>query len=216
LVVVACSSTVLESDKTRIELPNVADTPQAKTGLDRPTWVVPRRYLAVDRDRLRDYIGHLTGKLLKQVVASVEAQWAKLVRQVRKRSSSTRKHIPQPIHFEDPRRAIVKIGQAKIPPAAQEQPAEQHQLGERRRRGVLRAGEVDHDLLRIPVRQRLAEQPRGLGVREESPAGREFDLPANGAGVSGRHLNTLPAASIIRDHGTQDPRPLAQAAEILP
>ena len=74
LVVVACSSTVLESDKTRIELPNLADTPQTKTGLDRPTWVVPRWFLAVERERLRDYIGHLTGTLLKRVVASVEAE----------------------------------------------------------------------------------------------------------------------------------------------
>jgi mRNA-degrading endonuclease toxin of MazEF toxin-antitoxin module len=71
-VVVACSTTVLESDKTRIELPNRGDHPQTRTGLTKKTWVVPRWYLAIERERLGDYIGHIGGELLRRVVVSVQ------------------------------------------------------------------------------------------------------------------------------------------------
>lgn len=71
-VVVACSTTVLESNTTRIELPNRGEHPQARTGLTKKTWVVPRWYLAIDRDRLGDYIGHIGGELLRRVVVSVQ------------------------------------------------------------------------------------------------------------------------------------------------
>ncbi len=71
-VVVACSTSVLESDKTRIELPNRGEHPQARTGLTKKTWVVPRWYLAIERERLGDYIGHIGGELLRRVVVSVQ------------------------------------------------------------------------------------------------------------------------------------------------
>jgi hypothetical protein len=36
------------------------------------TWVVPRWYLAIERDRLGDHIGHIGGELLRRVVVSVQ------------------------------------------------------------------------------------------------------------------------------------------------
>jgi hypothetical protein len=71
-VVVACSTSVLGSDRTRIELPNRGDHPQTRTGLIRKTWVVPRWYLAVDRDRLGDCVGYISGDLLGRVVVAVQ------------------------------------------------------------------------------------------------------------------------------------------------
>jgi hypothetical protein len=71
-VVVACSTSVLESDHTRIELPNRGDHPQTRTGLTRKTWVVPRWYLAIERDRLGDYVGHVSGDVLRRVVVAVQ------------------------------------------------------------------------------------------------------------------------------------------------
>jgi mRNA-degrading endonuclease toxin of MazEF toxin-antitoxin module len=93
-VVVACSTSVLESDESRIALPNRGDTPQTKSGLPRRTWVVPRWFLPVERDRLRDYIGHLTGEVLKRVVIAVEK--AILASIDDDRPGSVKEYHPQP------------------------------------------------------------------------------------------------------------------------
>ena len=71
-VVVACSTSVLESDRTRIELPNRSDHPQTRTGLTKKTWVVPRWYFAIERDRLGERVGYISGDLLGRVVTAVQ------------------------------------------------------------------------------------------------------------------------------------------------
>ena len=72
VLVVACTTSVLASDKTAIELPNRDQTPQTKTGLSRRTWAIPRWLLPVQRDLLTDYIGYLSGATLRRLLAAIE------------------------------------------------------------------------------------------------------------------------------------------------
>jgi mRNA-degrading endonuclease toxin of MazEF toxin-antitoxin module len=72
VLVVACTSTVLPSDQTAIELPSRERTPQTKTGLSRRTWAVPQWLLPVHRDLLTDHIGYLSGATLRRLLAAIE------------------------------------------------------------------------------------------------------------------------------------------------
>ncbi|MBL9030345.1 MAG: type II toxin-antitoxin system PemK/MazF family toxin [Phycisphaerae bacterium] len=71
VLVVAISSTAMNAD--RVRLPTRDREPRATTGLARPSWVVPGWYLAVQRDRLRDRAGHVSGALLRRIVGAVMA-----------------------------------------------------------------------------------------------------------------------------------------------
>jgi hypothetical protein len=68
VVVVACTSSAFPSDTEAIELPNTTRTPQARSGLGRRTWAVPAWWIAARREQLRDYIGFVTGQVLRRVV----------------------------------------------------------------------------------------------------------------------------------------------------
>ena len=61
VLAVACTTSVLSSDETAIEIPSRERTPQAKTGLVRRTWVVPQWVVPVERRLLVDYIGRVRG-----------------------------------------------------------------------------------------------------------------------------------------------------------
>lgn len=74
VLVVACSTTVRETETDRIRVPSKSDTPTCRTGLTRPSWAVPRWYLVVDRDRLGKPVGAVTGQLLQRIVLAVETR----------------------------------------------------------------------------------------------------------------------------------------------
>jgi len=71
VIVVACTSSVLPSDKTAVELPSRERTPQTKLGLSRRTWAIPRWLLPVRRELLVDYIGRISGATLTRVLEGV-------------------------------------------------------------------------------------------------------------------------------------------------
>ena len=71
LLVVACTSTVLPSDSTAIELPSRERTPQTRTGLNRRTWAIPAWLLPVEARLLSSYIGHLSGATLRRLLDAV-------------------------------------------------------------------------------------------------------------------------------------------------
>jgi len=71
VIVVACTSSVLPSDKTAVELPSRERTPQTKSGLSRRTWAIPRWLLPVRREFLVDYIGRISGPTLRRVLEGV-------------------------------------------------------------------------------------------------------------------------------------------------
>ena len=70
-LVVATSTTVLASEPDRIALPSRQDEPQSKARLPKKCWAVPRWYLAVKRESLRDYIGYIHGNLLRRTIEAV-------------------------------------------------------------------------------------------------------------------------------------------------
>lgn len=70
VIVVACSTKKREAEYDQIQLPDRGSIPQTKSGLDKLCWAIPRWRIPVHRDRLTEYKGHLTGKVLKSVVAA--------------------------------------------------------------------------------------------------------------------------------------------------
>ncbi|MFI5380094.1 MAG: type II toxin-antitoxin system PemK/MazF family toxin [Tepidisphaerales bacterium] len=74
VVVVACSSTIAESETDRIRLPSRSDTPGCRTGLDKPCWAVPRWFVVVEPDRLANsrHLGYIAGAKLIEVVCAVQ------------------------------------------------------------------------------------------------------------------------------------------------
>jgi hypothetical protein len=71
---VACTSTVLPSHSSAIELPSRERTPQAKSGLMRRTWAIPEWVLPVQVEHLVDRIGRLTPPTLKRLLEAIEQQ----------------------------------------------------------------------------------------------------------------------------------------------
>jgi hypothetical protein len=71
VIVVACTSTILPSDTTAIELPSRERTPQTRTGLSRRTWAVPLWLVPVQSHLLTEYIGHLPTVTLRRVLAAI-------------------------------------------------------------------------------------------------------------------------------------------------
>lgn len=74
VIVVAVSSTVLESETDRVALPNKQDTPQTRSGLPRACWAVPRWFPPIERAKLTDRAGHIGGRVLRDLLAAVEAR----------------------------------------------------------------------------------------------------------------------------------------------
>ncbi len=70
-IVVAVSTSVLESETDRISLPNRSNEPQTKSGLRKVCWAVPRWYFPIKPERLTDYCGRLVGRKLTEVVGAV-------------------------------------------------------------------------------------------------------------------------------------------------
>jgi len=68
ILVVACTSTPLSSTTGLVELPSHEKTPQTRSGLHRRTWAVPQWWLPVERCRLMDRAGYITGSTLWRVV----------------------------------------------------------------------------------------------------------------------------------------------------
>jgi mRNA-degrading endonuclease toxin of MazEF toxin-antitoxin module len=77
VVIVACSTKDRRSEPDKVKLPDRSTIPQTKSGLKHPTWAIPRWHFPVERDRLREYKGHLTGNVLRQVL---EAYLARIVK----------------------------------------------------------------------------------------------------------------------------------------
>jgi mRNA-degrading endonuclease toxin of MazEF toxin-antitoxin module len=71
VLAVACTSTIYPSDKTAIELPSRERIPQTRTGLNRRTWAVPQWLVLVERELLRDYVGHLSGATLRRLLEAI-------------------------------------------------------------------------------------------------------------------------------------------------
>jgi mRNA-degrading endonuclease toxin of MazEF toxin-antitoxin module len=71
VLVVACTSSPLHSDRSAIELPSRDRMPQTKTGLIRSTWAIPAWMLPVDRDLLNDRAGYISRPLLKKLLMAV-------------------------------------------------------------------------------------------------------------------------------------------------
>jgi mRNA-degrading endonuclease toxin of MazEF toxin-antitoxin module len=72
MLVVACTSSLLPSDTTAVELPNRQQIPQTKSGLYRRTWAVPAWLLPVERELLADYIGHISGSTLRRLLQAIQ------------------------------------------------------------------------------------------------------------------------------------------------
>lgn len=70
-LVVACTSSALPSDTTAVELPSRERTPQARTGLTRRTWAIPRWLVPVEQRVLTDRIGFLSGLPLQRLLVAV-------------------------------------------------------------------------------------------------------------------------------------------------
>jgi mRNA-degrading endonuclease toxin of MazEF toxin-antitoxin module len=71
-IVVCCSATAGPKESDSVPLPNLAETPQCRTGLPRPCAAIPRWYLAIEHEKLKrcEYCGSLGGKALKQVLTA--------------------------------------------------------------------------------------------------------------------------------------------------
>ena len=75
VIVVACSRQFRKAtDPDSVQLPDKGRIPQTKSGLKQPCWAVPRWHFPVDRERLKEHKGHLTGSVLKAVVAAYAAR----------------------------------------------------------------------------------------------------------------------------------------------
>lgn len=68
VVVVACSTKNRETEYDKVKLPDRGSMPQTRSGLGKVCWAIPRWYFPVHRSRLIEYKGHLTGKVLKDVI----------------------------------------------------------------------------------------------------------------------------------------------------
>jgi hypothetical protein len=76
VIIVACSTKPRSSEPDQVKLPDVGSIPQTKSGLNKPSWAVPRWHFPVERDRLIEYKGYLTGRVLKQVISAYLARVA--------------------------------------------------------------------------------------------------------------------------------------------
>ena len=74
VIVAVCSTKNRASDPDGIKLPDRSTQPQTKSGLKKPCWAIPRWHFAVERDRLDEYIGYLTGGVLHRVLRAYEAR----------------------------------------------------------------------------------------------------------------------------------------------
>ena len=74
VIVVVCSTKNRPSDPDGVKLPDTSTEPQTKSGLKKPCWAVPRWHFAVERDRLNEYKGHLTGTVLRRVLTAYDAR----------------------------------------------------------------------------------------------------------------------------------------------
>lgn len=70
VIVVACSTKPRTSDPDAVPLPDQGRIPQTKSGLKKPCWAIPRWHFPVERSRLTEYKGYLTGRVLKQLIAA--------------------------------------------------------------------------------------------------------------------------------------------------
>lgn len=77
VMVVACSTTIRPSDLDHdlVRMPTEADTPNCRTGLTSECWAVPRWGLVVRREHLSDYLGHIGGQKLIQIIRAVHARF---------------------------------------------------------------------------------------------------------------------------------------------
>ena len=74
VIVVACTTKNRESETDAVKLPDRSTMPQTKSGLSQPCWGVPRWHFPVERDRLSEYKGHLTGNVLKRLLTAYMAR----------------------------------------------------------------------------------------------------------------------------------------------
>jgi mRNA-degrading endonuclease toxin of MazEF toxin-antitoxin module len=58
-------------DTDAVRLPSEADTPQCRTGLTRPCWAIPRWFLPVEKQRLGEPVGYVSGQRLRELTAAV-------------------------------------------------------------------------------------------------------------------------------------------------
>lgn len=74
VIVVACSTKDRDSDTDGVRLPDLTTMPQTRSGLKKACWAIPRWHFPVERHRLSEYKGHLTGNVLKSVIAAYLAR----------------------------------------------------------------------------------------------------------------------------------------------
>ena len=73
LLIVAISHTASqpERDPDMIRLPDLQQSPQVKTGLNKPSWAIPRWWAVVSPERLGASVGYLSGDSLRKLIVAV-------------------------------------------------------------------------------------------------------------------------------------------------
>ena len=74
VMVIACTTKSRSSEYDQIQRPDRGSIPQTKSGLDKVCWAILRWGMPVHRDRLVEYKGHLTGKVLRAVIRAYLAR----------------------------------------------------------------------------------------------------------------------------------------------
>jgi hypothetical protein len=72
VVIVATSHTVLPSEPDLVKIPNPQDNRVTTSGLPKRCWAVPRWFLLIEPEKLTEWSGYITGKVLRQLVTAVE------------------------------------------------------------------------------------------------------------------------------------------------
>jgi mRNA-degrading endonuclease toxin of MazEF toxin-antitoxin module len=74
VIVVACTTKNRESEEDAVKLSDRSTMPQARSGLAKPCWGIPRWDFPIERERLTEYKGHLTGNVLKRLLIAYTAR----------------------------------------------------------------------------------------------------------------------------------------------
>ncbi|HEY4329822.1 MAG TPA: type II toxin-antitoxin system PemK/MazF family toxin [Phycisphaerae bacterium] len=68
VVGISHTASTSERDLDKIQLPDLQQTPTAKTGLDRASWALPRWALIIEVIHFQKPVGHVKGELLRRIV----------------------------------------------------------------------------------------------------------------------------------------------------
>ncbi|HBS30115.1 MAG TPA: hypothetical protein DEB06_11865 [Phycisphaerales bacterium] len=75
VVAVSTSPRPTPEDHELIELPHRGRDPTTTSGLNRPSWAVPRWLLPVERSRLVQLAGYISGDTLRDLLEALDNRW---------------------------------------------------------------------------------------------------------------------------------------------